>query len=256
MGAGLPRTLRVLNVVAAAVTLASALAVLASNLLDPAYRAANHDSLAFVVAYAAFYVWVIYAFARTSPWAPRLAIVKALAAYLFIVIFVEVGQPWMAWTPGRYVYLLFDWGPEAKVGLFAFVFLGRGAWNTVNAFVANRDWWFALRARRPLLGRLATVVPVAITVFCVWAFLALVRIDATTFSAEGHEVAQIVFESTTCEDVRAKAGTTTRDVRQRGDRRFDVSIRWACEDTRVLVRTPDGKLGTAGGSRAECCRAR
>jgi hypothetical protein len=249
----MPRTLRLVNVVTAAVTLASALAVLGSNLLDPAYRAANRDSLGFVVAYAAFYAWVIQAFARTTVWAPRLAIAKALAAYLFLATFADLGQQWMAWTPGRYVYMLFDWGPDAKVGLFAFVFLGRGAWNTVNAFTATRDGWFSLRARRPLLGRLATAVPVGITVLCVWAFLALVRIDATTFSSEGHEVAQLVFESTSCEDVRAKDGTTTSDVRQRGDRRYDVSIRWGCADTRVLVRAPDGKLGTAGGSRSECC---
>lgn len=247
------RTLRALNVVAALAALASGLAVAGSNLVDPAYRAANHDSWVVVLAYLAFYAFVIQAFVRDAAWAPRLAVVKALGAYLFLAIFPSVGQTWMAWTPGRYVYQLFDWGPDAKVGLFAFVFLGRGAWNTVNAFAATRDWWFDVRARRPLVGRLLTVVPVGVTVFCVWAFLALVRIDATTFSSEGHEVARLVFDSTTCDDVRAKRGTTTSDVRQRGDRRYDVSIRWSCEDVRVLVRTPDGKLGTAGGPRMECC---
>jgi hypothetical protein len=249
------RTLRALNVVAALVPLASALAVAGSNLLDPAYRAVHLDSWLVVVAYVAFYAFVVHAFARGNAWAPRLAIVKALGAYVFLALFPSVGQTWMAWTPGRYVYQLFDWGPDAKVGLFAFVFLGRGAWNTVNAFAATRDWWFDVRARRPLVGRLLTVVPVGVTVFCVWIFLALVRIDAATFSSEGHEVARAVFDSATCDDVRAKRGTTTSDVRQRGDRRYDVSIRWGCEDTRVLVRTPDGKLGTAGGPRPECCAA-
>jgi hypothetical protein len=247
------RTLRALNVVAALFPLASALAVAGSNVFDPAYRAVHLDSWVVVLAYVAFYVFVIHAFARATAWAARLAIAKALGAYLFLAIFSSVGQTWMAWTPGRYVYQLFDWGPDAKVGLFAFVFLGRGAWNTVNAFVATRDWWFDVRARRPLAGRLLTVLPIGLTVFCVWAFLALLRIDAATFSSEGHEVARLVFDSTTCDDVRAKRGTTTSDVRQRGDRRYDVSIRWGCEDTRVLVRTPDGKLGTAGGPRPECC---
>lgn len=247
------RTLRAVNVVTAAVTAASGLAVLGSNLLDPAYRAHYRDAYALVLAYVGFYGLVIHAFARATPLARHLALAKALGAYVFLAAFPSVGTSWMAWTPGRYVYQLFDWGPEAKVGLFAFVFLGRGAWNTVNAVVVWRDAWMRLRTHRPLLGRLATAVPVGIVVTCVWAFFSLVRMDAQTFSHEAHEIARLVFDGITCDDVRAKAGTTTTDVRQRGDRRYDVSIRWACTDTRVLVRAPDGKLGTAGGARAECC---
>ncbi|MGH7895612.1 MAG: hypothetical protein ACREQL_13155 [Candidatus Binatia bacterium] len=249
----MPRTLRALNALTALATLASAVAVLGSNLTDPAYHAHYRDAYWFVVLYGAFYALVIYAFVFATPLAPPLSVVKALGAYVFLVIFPDVGQSWMAWTPGRYVYQLFDWGPGAKIGLFAFVFLGRGAWNTVNAFALTREWWFGLRARRPLLGRLLTVVPVAITVFCVWAFLALVRIDNVTFSSEAHEVARLVLAGLDCADVRAKNGTTTTDVRQQGDRRYDVSIQWGCAETRVLVRAPDGKLGTASDPRPECC---
>ncbi len=249
----MPRTIQVLNVVAALVALASGVAVLGSNLFDAAYRAHYHDAYWFVLAYIGFYAFVLYAFVRKTRFAPHLGVVKALGAYLFLMCFPDVGQSWMAWTPGRYVYQLFDWGPDAKIGLMAFVFLGRGAWNTVNAFTLTRDWWFALRARRPLLGRVLTAVPIGITVFCVWAFLSVVRIDRTTFSAEAHEIARLVFDGIECPDVLAKKGTTTTDVRQRGDRRYDVSIQWGCDDTRVLVRAPDGKLGTAGGPRPECC---
>ena len=247
----MPRTLRALNVVAALFPLASGVAVLASNLFVPGYP--YRDSLAFVVAYCAFYGFVAWAFGRGAALAPRLALVKTAGAYLFLVLFPQVGQQWMAATPGRYVYQLFDWGSEAKVGLFAFVFLGRGAWNTINAFACTRDWWFDVRARRPLAGRLLTAIPVGLTVLFTWIFLSLVRIDATTFSAEAHEVARLVADGITCDDVRAKAGTTTSDVRQRGERRYEVTIQWGCADTRVFVRAPDDRLGIAGGTRSECC---
>src|SRR4030095_1889468 len=107
------RTLRALNILGAGLCLASALAVLVSNLVAPAYREHYRDALWFVVAYIAFYGVVLYAFtsSKRDRLAEALAVVKALGAYLFIVSFAAVGQTWMAWTPGRYVYQLFDWGP-------------------------------------------------------------------------------------------------------------------------------------------------
>jgi len=275
----MPRTLRVLNVVAALFPLASALAVLVSHVVDPAYGAHYHDVLPLVVAYVAFYVAVAWAFARGSPAAPWLAIAKTLGAYVFLGVcavlpwvamgagadtkglagyvylsaFAALTRQWIAVTPGRYVYELFDWGPDAAVGFFAFVFLGRGAWNTVNAFAATRDHWMALRRRAPLLGRLATAVPVALTVLPVWGFFVVSRLHAKSSSPEANEIARTVFEALDCDTVRAKAGTTTTDVRQRGDRRYDVTILHGCALTVVLVRTEADAYGTAAGPRTECC---
>jgi hypothetical protein len=247
--------LRILNVLGAILCLASALAVLTSNVLDPAYRAHYRDAWWFVVLYAAFYGWVLRAFAsaRQVRLAQALAVAKAVGTYVFLVAFPAVGRSWMVWTPGRYVYQLFDWGPDATVVLMAYVFLLRGAWNTINAFALTRDVWFPLRTSRPLVGRLVTIVPVAITVSCIWAFLALARMNAAEFSPEAHEIAVYVAGSATCDEIRAKTGTTTTDVRQRGDRRYDVRIRWDCTDLRVIVRDQDGRAGTARTPRPECC---
>jgi hypothetical protein len=251
----MPKTLRALNVLGAVLSLASALAVLVSNLIDPSYRAHYRDALWLVVAYVAFYGVVLYAFAASNRLglAQAMGVVKALGAYLFIVAFAGFGQTWMAWTPGRYVYLLFDWGPEARIVSMAFVCLGRGAWNTVNAFLLTRDLWMPLRQRRPLLGRLVTLVPVALTVLFVWMFFSLARMNAQEFSLEAHEIARVVLAGIDCDQLRAKQGTKTSDVRQRADRRYNVSIDWDCRDVRVLVADPDGKLGTARDERMECC---
>ena len=247
--------LRIINVSTAAPALASALAVLASHLLDPAYRTHYRDAVWFVLLYAGFYAWVIYAFvsSRRVRLAQALAVARAVGAYLFLVAFGAVGQSWMVWTPGRYVYQLFDWGPGARIVLMAYVFLGRGAWNTINAFALTRDVWFPLRTRRPLLGRLVTILPVTLTVLCVWAFLSIARMNAEEFSPEAHEVATYVAGSSTCDDIRAKHGTATTDVRQREDRRYDVMIRWDCTDLRVIVRDQEGRVGTARMPRPECC---
>jgi hypothetical protein len=254
-GAKLSLSLRILNASGAAVCLASALAVLGGNLTDPGYREHYRDAIWYVLAYAAFYAWVLYTFAWSGQvrMAQALAVLKALGAYAFLVTFPAAGRTWMAWTPGRYVYQLFDWGSEASVVLMAYVFLVRGAWNTVNAFALTRPVWFPLRQSWPLLGRIVTYVPVAITVACVWAFLRLARMNAEDFSPEAHEIADIVANDIQCDQIRAKAGTTTTDVRQRGDRRYDVMIRWDCTDLRIIVRDPDGKVGTARTPRPECC---
>jgi hypothetical protein len=247
----MPRSLRVLNVVAALLPLGSGLATLGSNLFVPTYP--YRDSLLLVAAYCAFYLWVIHAFWRDTPAAPRLAVAKALGAFAFLATASRIGPLWMSFTPGRYVYQLFDWGPGAKVGLLAFIYLGRGVWNTINVFACNRDWWFSLRARQPLLGRVLTAVPIGITVFCVQRFMALTRLEAQTFSSEAQEIARLVSDTVTCEDVRAKAGTTSSDVRRRGEREYRVTIRWGCAQTNVLVRDPDDRVGVVSGPRTECC---
>jgi hypothetical protein len=251
----LPLSLRIVNAVTAAVCLASALAALAAHLVDPGYRAHYRDMPLFVLAYAAFYAWVLYTFAWSghARTAQALAVVKAIGAYAFLAAFPTAGRTWMVLTPGRYVYQLFDWGSEASVVLMAYVFLARGAWNTVNAFAVTRPVWFPLRQSRPLVGRIITYIPVAITVLCVWAFLRLARMNAEDFSAEAHEIATVVASDIQCDEIRAKAGTTTTDVRQRGDRRYDVMISWDCTDLRIIVRDPDGKAGTARTPRPECC---
>jgi hypothetical protein len=275
----MPRTLRVLNVLTAVVSLASGAAVLLSNVLDPGYRAHFADPLWLVVVYLAFYVWVFWAFLRATPAAPWLGLAKALGAYVFLVVvavvpwlalhdaapsqglgsflflnaFTTLTREWVARTPGRYVYQLADWGPGAATVFVAFVFLGRGAWNTANALTLTRDWWLGLRARAPLVGRLVTAVPVALLVFSFWGFFLVARLENTTSSPEADEVARTVADDLACDDIRAKTGTTTTDVRARGERRFEVLVRWGCPTSVVLVRTPDDKVGSASATRAECC---
>src|SRR5439155_291421 len=126
---------------------------------------------------------------RLVPW---LAVAKALAACLFFASFFTSGLYWMAWTPGRYVYQLFVWGEETKVGLFALAFLGRGTFNTLNAFYFTRPWWGPLRVRRPLLGRAVTALPIGVAALCTWAFLGLVREEVKPFSPDAQAVARIV----------------------------------------------------------------
>lgn len=247
------RVLRWLNVLAAAGPLASALAVLGSDLFTPGYRSHYRDSLPLVAAYVAFYVAVMVAFVRDTRYVPILALLKALGAYAFIVTFVVLGPMWMARTPGRYVYLLFDWGPEGRIVLVAFVMLGRGVWNTLNAMAFTTPWWVPLRQRQPLLGRIVTMLPLGIIVALVAAFVELRTLDRQMYSADAHEVARQVLDGLSCDDIRAKQGTETTDVRQRGEERFVVRIRWDCRAVRVLVQAPDERVGHAEAERTECC---
>ena len=251
----LRRAFRTLNVLLGAVMLASALAVLASHFFEAGYAEVHRDAVWFVVPYAAFAALCIVVFARDHWLAPWLAIAKALGAYFFLVTFVRIGPLWMVWTPGRYVYQLFDWGEASKAGLFAFAFLGRGAWNTINATYFTAPWWGALRVRAPLVGRLVTAIPTALVVFCAWAFLQLVTFEAQTFSAEAYQVAQLVLDNLDCDMVRTRGGTETTDLRQLADRKYEVRISYDCRYTRVIVRGEDGRRGTAGAPRAECCAA-
>jgi hypothetical protein len=246
--------LRIVNVLIALVTVASALAVLASDLFVPDYRAHYRDAAWFVALYAAVQVLMLVEFARDGRLVPWLAVAKALAAYVFLLDFLALWPSWRTWTPARYVYQLFEWGEGQKVGLFAMVFLGRGAFNTVNALYFTAPWWRTLRVSHPLLGRLVTAAPIGATAFFVWTFIQLTAQETKTFSAEAEEVARTVLESLDCEAVRANAGQTTSDLRQRGDRRYHVRITYDCRATRVLVLTEEGRVGTAASPRTECCK--
>jgi hypothetical protein len=254
MGAAVRVVLRMTNVAVALVTMASAVAVLVSDVVVPGYRAHHRDALWFVAAYVAVQVVMLVGFARGGRLVPWLALAKTAAAYLFLLNFAALWPYWKTWTPARYVYQLFEWGEQSRLGLFALVFLGRGAFNTVNAMVLTQHWWGPLRHRRPLLGRLVTAIPVGVTATCVWIFLALAREEAETFSPEAQEVAQLVWQSLDCATVRERAGGTSTDLRQRGERRFEVRVTYGCDATRVVVRAEDGRLGAVSGARPECCR--
>jgi hypothetical protein len=245
---------RVLNILVALATLGSAIAVLVSDLTIPDYRAHYRDAVWFVTAYAAVQLVYLIEFARDGRLVPWLALTRTAAAYGFLAFFLELWPTWRWWTPGRYVYQLFEWGEPSKLGLFALVFLGRGAGNTLNAFYLTERWWRPLRMRRPLLGRAVTAVPVAATVLSVAAFLQLVHEEGRNFSAEAQDVASFVYHGLDCTAVRAHAGTTTTDLRQRGDRHYRVEIAYGCTETRVIVRDEDGRIGTAGGPQLDCCR--
>jgi len=248
------RALRIVNVLIALATMASAIAVLASDLFDTGYRAHYRDAPWFVALYAAAQVVMLVEFARDGRLVPWLAVAKALAAYFFLLNFLALWPYWRTWSPARYVYQLFEWGEGQKVGLFAMVFLGRGAFNTVNAMYFTAPWWRPLRVRHPLLGRLVTAAPIAATTFCVWTFVQLTAQETKMFSPEAEEVARTVLESLDCEAVRANAGQTTTDLRQRGDRQYHVRITYDCRATRVLVMTEEGRVGTAASPRTECCK--
>lgn len=248
------RMLRWTNVVISGAALASGLAVLASHLLDAGYRVHYRDSLLLVVAYLVFYGVVLLAFARDDRRMAHLAVAKALGAYLFLATFVVLGPLWMARTPGRYVYLLFDWGREASWVLMAYVLFGRGLWNTLNAMFFTTQWWIPLRARRPLAGRVLTMVPLGLAVAFVALFVELRRQEGELYSPVADEVAQQVFASIDCTEIRAKQGTETTDLRERSDgQQFHVHVRWDCHAVRIYVRDKDGRFGQFAGPRAECC---
>jgi hypothetical protein len=242
-----------LSALATALSLLSALAVAGSWLLHPAYRGHYGDSILFVAGYAALQAYLLHAFVRDTPAAPWAALARAVAGGVFVALFVSIGPLWMRVTPARYVYQLFDWGPEARIGLFALVFLGRGAFNSFAALELTRPWWWPLRDTRPLLGRLLTALAVALIVGFVWLFTQMVRLDAVTFSPDAYDVARLVLDDIDCETLRERGGQTTTDLRQRGDRKYYVTIRWRCTDVQVEVRDEAGKIGVARGPRLECC---
>jgi hypothetical protein len=141
------RALRIVNVLVAVVTLASALAVLASDLAVPGYREHYRDALWFVALYVGLQLVILVAFVRDDRSVPWVAVAKAVAAYLFLLDFVALWPYWRTWTPARYVYQLFEVEDGSRVALFALVFLGRGVFNALNALYFTAPWWQALRAR-------------------------------------------------------------------------------------------------------------
>jgi len=244
---------RLINIAVALVSLASALAVMYSDLTVPGYREHYRDALWFVIAYAAVQAVMLVEFARDGRFVPWLALLKAAAAWLFLANFTSLWPYWRMWTPARYVYALFDWGQSTRIGLYAFVFLGRGAWNTLNAFYFTQPAWRRLRITHPLIGRIVTAVPPAGIVLCIWMFMQLVREEARTFSPEAQAVAQQIYDGLECDAVRTNDGKTTDDVRQGGERRYHVRIAWGCVQTRVLVQAEDGRMGAAAGPQVACC---
>ena len=245
---------RVLNVLVVLLTLGSGVVVLVSDLTIPGYREHYRDAIWFVTAYCAVQLVYLVEFARDGRLVPWLALARCGAAYSFLAFFLELWPTWRSWTPGRYVYQLFEWREASKLGLFALVFLGRGAGNTLNAFYLTEKWWRPLRIRRPVVGRVVTALPVAATVLCVGAFLQLVHEEGQMFSAEAQEVAEFVYGGLDCAAVRANAGKTTTDLRQRGDRHYQVAITYGCAETRVLVRDEDGRVGSTAGPELDCCQ--
>jgi hypothetical protein len=248
------RVLRWTNVAISGAALASGLAVLGSNLLDAGYGAHYRDSLLVVFAYVLFYGVVLLAFARDDRRMAHLAAAKALGAYLFLATFVMLGPLWMARTPGRYVYMLFDWGRDASVVMMAYVILGRGLWNTLNAMYFTAGWWMPLRTSHPLAGRVLTMVPIGLAAGFVALFVELRREERLTYSPAADQVAEQVFGSIGCTEIRAKQGTETTDLRERSDgQRFHVHVRWDCHALRVYVQSDDGRMGQYAGPRDECC---
>ena len=252
---GVRRAFRWLNAAVALATLASAVAVLVSDLTDAGYRAHYHDALWFVGGYAAVQAVMLVGFLCDGPHVRWLALARAVAAYLFLLSFTSLWPYWRFWTPARYVYLLFEMPSGSEAGEMALVFLGRGAFNALSLFVFTADWWQPLRRTRPLLGRAVTALPIGVVALCVWAFVTLVQEEQRTFSPEAHEIAEIVFDGIDCDSVRANTGQTTTDIRKRGDRTYGVSISYGCELTRVLVHAEDGRVGTVAGARPDCCDA-
>ena len=247
------RALRFVNVGVAVVTLASALLVLFADVTDTGYRQHYRDAIWFVAAYCAVQVVMLVEFARDGRSVPWLAVAKAVAAWLFLANLFSLWPYWKTWTPARYVYQVFELNGATTIGVLGLVLLGRGAFNVLNAFYFTLPWWQGLRARRPLVGRLATAVPFAAVVLCVWAFRELLHDELATFSPEAQEVARFVWEGLDCDAVRSHAGQTTTDLRQHGDQRYQVQIAYGCEVTRVVVQAADGRIGTAVGARPECC---
>jgi hypothetical protein len=222
--------------------------VLGSN-LDPAYRARVDDALWFVVPYLVLQGWMAWELTRDGRAAPWIALGRAVAAYVFLFVALMVpagGKLWMAWTPGRYVYQLFDWGEGAEILLFGFLFLGRGVGNTLAAVAVTAPWWVEIRRRRPLVGRAVTMLPIVAVGLCGWQFAELFQF------AVARDVARTVAAGIDCETVRARMGETTTDIRALGKRRFIVRIEYRCPTTRVMVADEQQRIG-AVETGEPCC---
>lgn len=238
--------LRYWNALIAAACLVSALLVLGTNVFDPVYRSHSQDALWFVFLYVLLHARMLQAFLWDTWEVPWFAIGKAVVALLFLVTFVPVGPWWMGWSPGRYIYQLVDWGPGAEFILFAFLFLGRGIGNTMNALILTEHWWRPWRIRQPLLSRLFSALPILVVVMCIWTFTEIVRTQWL------RDLAQRVVDELDCPTVMSKLGQTTTDLRQMGKHRYHVRIEYACPVTTVLISDEPGHIGMAKGA-SQCC---
>jgi hypothetical protein len=247
------RILRPLNVIATLVTLASGLAVLAQDLLVPGYREFHRDWVAFVAAYCGFQTLLLHQLLRRGPWLPWLIAARAATAYAFLLNLTSLWPQWRYWTPGRYVYQLFDVPGIFNLGLYTLIFLGRGAFNTWSLLAFTERWWRPLRRSHPFAGRVVTAGFVAGVVFPVWTFLVVITQEAKIYSPEAEAVAREVLHGVTCEMVQANAGQHTTDLRRRGDTSYHVQIAYDCAVTRVVVRMEDGRVGSYTGSPGDCC---
>ena len=247
------RTLRFLNAAVAAVTLASGVAVLSQDVLVPGYRAFHRDALWFVAGYCAVQAFMLLQLVRNGPWIPWLVAARTAVAYIFLLNLASLWPQWRYWTPGRYVYELFDLPGIFNFGLSALIFLGRGAFNTWSLMHFTAPWWRPLRQSHPLAGRLVTAGFVAGIVFPVWTFLVVITEEAKIYSPEAEAVAREVLDGISCETLQEKAGQRTTDLRRRGERTYHVEIAYDCTLTRVVVRTEDGRVGSSSASPGSCC---
>lgn len=247
------RTLRALNVVATGVTLASGLGVLAQDLLVAGYREYHRDWVPFVAAYCAAQAFTLAELLRNGPALPWLIGARAAVAYAFLLNLTTLWPQWRYWTPGRYVYELVDVPGILNIGLYALIFLGRGAFNTWSLLGATERWWRPLRKSHPLAGRLVTAGFVAGLVFPVWTFLLVITQEAKEYSSEAEAVAREVLHGISCATVQEKAGQQTTDLRRRGETSYHVQIAYDCAVMRVVVRTEDGRVGSYAASPGDCC---
>src|SRR6185503_7414957 len=221
--------------------------------LVPGYRAYNRDWVPFVAAYCAFQAFALEQLLRQGPWLPWLIGARAIAAYAFLLNLTSLWPQWRYWTPGRYVYQLFDVPGVFNLGLYSLIFLGRGAFNTWSLMTFTEQWWRPLRRSHPLGGRLVTAGFVAGLVFPVWSFLVVITQEAKIYSPEAEAVAREVLHGLTCEMVQEKAGQHTTDLRRRGSTSYHVQIAYDCTVTRVVVRMEDGRVGSYSASPGDCC---
>jgi len=247
------RTLRTLNLIATAVTLASGLSVLAQDLLVQGYRDYHRDWIAFVAAYCAVQAFTLHQLVWNGRALPWLIAARAAVAYVFLLGLTSLWPQWRYWTPGRYVYELVDVPGMFNLGLYALIFLGRGAFNTWSLMGVTEHWWRPLRSHQPVVGRLVTAGFVAGLVFPVWTFLGVITQEAKTYSPEAEAVAREVLGGISCETLQEKVGQQTTDLRRRGETNYHVQIAYDCTVMRVVVRMEDGRVGSYSASPGDCC---
>jgi hypothetical protein len=245
--------LRLLNIVATLLTLASGVGVLAQDLLVDGYREHHRDWVAFVAAYCGAQAYTLEQLFRNGRALPWLIAARAAVAYFFLLNLTSLWPQWRYWTPGRYVYELVDLPGILNAGLLTLIFLGRGAGNTWSLIGSTQDWWRPLRKSHPFAGRLVTAAFAAGVVFPVWTYLLVLTQEANVYSPEAEAVAREVLAGIPCAAVQEKAGQQTTDLRRRGETSYHVQIAYDCELVRVVVRMEDGRVGSYYASPGDCC---